>query len=268
MTIPEDIPYLNARIRGRKSRLLGLERLRALARSPSVEELTVGLAATPYASDLSRASALEPATHRAAELAFGENLAQDFSRVRQFLPEMGASPARYLFSCWDLRNLKAVLRGVHAREAPERTGAVCTPGGWIPPSVWAELARSGSLEEAVERSVSMDLGFREALQEGWAAYRQTHLVASLEERLDRQFFGNALRALESVRGACWRPLDDLIRFDIDARNLSALLEWLHRLEQPTPELVVPGGRCTGERIVRELSSDADLHATVRRCLVR
>lgn len=268
MTLCEDIPYINARIRGRKSRLLGLERLRSLARLPSVEELIQGLADTPYASDISRATASEPAHHRAAELALGQNLAQDFSRVRRFTPGIGESPARYLFSCWDLRNLKAVLRGVHAREAPERTGSVCTPGGWVPAPVWAELARSATLEEAVERSISMDLGFREALREGWAAYRKTQLVASLDARLDRQFFGNALNALESLRGAFWNPLEDLIRFDIDARNLSALLEWLHRGERPGRELLIPGGRWTGEPFVRELSIHEDVRETVRQCLLR
>ncbi|GAB4271316.1 MAG: hypothetical protein Kow0092_26000 [Deferrisomatales bacterium] len=265
MGLSESIAYVNARLRARKSALLGREGIRRLAAAPGVEEAVRGLADTPYGPYLLRASARETEPVLAAEAAFGEHLADEAAQVRRFCPEMAEPPGRYLFSTWDLENLKTVLRGVRARERADRVVAACTPSGWAPEAVWAELAQSASVTEALERAASMAWEFRPALRRALRAHRADADLSAVEEALDAAFYPQVCRAARQA-GGFWRPLAEAMAFEVDLRNVGAALEWLARLERLPAQRVLPGGARTGPPWVRALASREDPAAFLARGL--
>jgi len=254
MSLGEVLPYMNARLRARKSRLLGAALLRALASTDSVSAALSRLGETPYGPALLRATSsaeADPAT--AADEALRRTLAEDLTEIRGFSTELITSPARYLFAAWDLANLKAVLRGVRGGAPPEVVVRACSPAGFVPAAVWAEIASAADLGESVARAATMELEFRPGLRQGWADYSRSKDPADLEAALDRHFYRRAWEASASARGGLWEPLRDLIAFDIDHRNLSALLERVARLgEIGTAPLA--GGKLTGPAFWRRLSA--------------
>src|SRR3972149_5969468 len=90
-----DFPYINARVRAMRSRLLPSARLEELLGTPTMEAFLQGLATTPYASDLQEAlvryqglRAVDEALTRdgaGLKLAGGGSLPEE-QRLRFFIP--------------------------------------------------------------------------------------------------------------------------------------------------------------------------------------
>ncbi|TAL18190.1 hypothetical protein EPN96_02570 [bacterium] len=243
----EPADYLNARLRGRKSRFLGPEKLRELSRLDSVEELRKQLTDTLYGPHLSRLGYLEKDTALLIERAVGETLREDLKAVRGFSPELSASPASFLFSRWDAWNMKAVARGLHSHESAERIQGSLVQAGWVEEAVWREIASSRTLREGAERALLLGVLSAGQLRESFGEDRRYRSeVASLEDSVDRRFYREALRGLEEKgeREEFWSPALLSLREEIDAKNLKTVLLALASGEPREKKLTIPGGAWT------------------------
>lgn len=253
----ESADYLNARLRGRKSRFLGSEKLRELSRLDSVEELRKHLSDTLYGSRLSRIGYLEKDTALLIERAVGETLREDLKAVRGFSPELSSSPASFLFSRWDAWNMKAVARGLHSHESAERILGSLVQAGWVEEAVWREIASSRSLREGAEKGLLLGVlsagQLRESFGEG-RRYRSE--VASLEDSVDWRFYREALMGFEEAgeREEFWSPALLSLREEIDAKNLKTILLALASGELPEKKLLIPGGAWNGEKLIGGIPS--------------
>ncbi len=258
MGLPEQVGYVNARLRARKSRLLGQPLLLALGEAASVEEMIERLRRTRYGAQLSVASFRETRPLVALDLAVGRTLEEDLAAIRRFTPDLAATPAAYLFRWWDLRNLKVVLRGVQGRRAPEEIEGACYAVGWVPMALWRELAASRTLEAAVDRGVVLDVPGRDELTEAWPEDAARGSLSPLEVALDRGLAARTLGQLSELTDPFWSPVEELVRFDLDVRNVGCLLECWARSEAPRRGELLPGGRWTEEAFRRGAEGQKDL----------
>lgn len=258
MTLPEQIGYVNARLRARKSRLLGDEVFRALRESASVEEMIDCLRSTRYGAQLAIASVRETSPLRVVDLAVARTLEEDLETIRRFVPGLSSTPAAYLFLWWDLRNLKVVLRGVQGRRRSEEIAAACYAGGWVPAALWRDIAASRNLEAAVGRVAVLDIPGKRAVVEAWPDAASRGTLAPVEAALDRGLAEETLSQLAGLSQPFWAPVEDLVRFDLDARNLGCLVECWARSEAPLHGELLAGGRWTEASFRRAAEEAPDL----------
>jgi vacuolar-type H+-ATPase subunit C/Vma6 len=254
MVLPEQIPYVNARLRARKSRLLGRGLLRELARSSSVEAVTKKLQDTPYASHLDRSRSLFKKHEDGAEYAVNAALAEDLDGVKNFSSARG-TPVEPLFTRWDVSNLKAVFRGLHGHLPSGKILSSCTLAGWIEWAVWTELAAAPGLKEGVELAATLRLVPLSVLREGMGVYQRTRQVRALESALDRWFYAEARLPLQTRAGksSFWRPVDLALEAEVDEGNLMRVVEALFRRKPPQ---LIEGGAWPWKKLLPKLAETA------------
>lgn len=241
----EDLPYVNARIRARKSRLLGGGFLRELAGAASLEHVVKQLGATAYGLPISRALAFDADVAAAADRAVTGELAADASGVRRFGAGGDLSPFRILFARWDVWNLKVVLRGLHGRRNPEEIVAATLPVGWVRQSVWRELAASAGVISGLEKAITMGIPEAAALHGApLRAHEGGPDLSAAEAAVDRWFYGESFASFgrSGWGGSLWEPVERSLRWEVEARNFAAIVEGFGRDSPPGPEMLVAGGQ--------------------------
>ncbi len=105
-----DFPYVNARIRAMRSRLLSAAQLEDLLGTPTMAAFLQALASTPYGGDLQ-----EALVRHVGLRAVDEALARNFQRATQAILGFADGRPRALIEIvllrWDLENLRVIVRG-------------------------------------------------------------------------------------------------------------------------------------------------------------
>jgi len=238
----DDWGYLNARVRALKGRLLGRAQLDEALAAGSLDELVTFLDGTPYVTAVEEALAARPGI-----AGVEEGLRRDFQlTVDRVLRAAGGRARRLLEAAlgrWELFNLKAVLRGLHARAGVEASVAATIPFGRLDEVALEEIARQGDVRGAVDLLAQWRLPYAGPLREALPAYRDRAHFAALEAALDRAFFAAALRGLDPVR-----PDDaivaDCLRREIDRILVGHALRLAHRGAggPDAAAAFIPGGR--------------------------
>lgn len=228
----------NARIGARRARLLDRAALHELLVRPTTEARVERLRALPLGAALPAApSGGDLLGH--VEQALRTALALE--AVRLVAAAEGAR-ARRLLEAWlalgEAEAVKAVLRGVAAGAAIDRTVAAAPPVPGLPAAALRFAAAAASLEAAVDALGSVGCGLATALREALPGDPEAGLLP-LEIAADGAALG---RARQACRGSgedgrvLARHLEDLA----DARNAATLLVLAGAIPRPAPW--VDGGR--------------------------
>jgi V/A-type H+/Na+-transporting ATPase subunit C len=213
--------YVNARVRGLRSRLLPDGFVVAQLDAGSFAAFTAALSQTAYARDLEEAQA-----EHAGLAAVDEALARNYLRATDTLLSVARDDARELIALLlrrhDLANLKAVARGLHAgRDADAIMGAVL-PAGELKPLVLRSMAQSADLGAAGQVLALARHPLAEAFRRAAAGYLADGDLLAFEVALDRAFYrgwsddADRLPAPEGFR--------DYIAAEIDATNVRTALK--------------------------------------------
>jgi len=249
-----DFPYINARVRAMRSRLLSAAQLEELLATPSLAAFQQALAATPYADDLQQAQTRYQGV-RAIDEALARHLQRTTRKILEFADGLPQALITVLLLRWDLANLRAVARGKHAGRSPDEIAEALMPAGTLGDAVLREMAALPDVSGIVGTLEAVNHPFTAAMAEAVAAYGEARDLAALELRLDRAYAEVGLARTEGL-GASARVLRRVLQTEIDATNIKTALRLatVGDLDEARRlALFIPGGLVLSPEVFLELS---------------
>lgn len=253
-----DYGYINARIRGMRSRLLGRTFYQAALDATDFRAFTTTLAQTPYMRDLEEAQA------RAEGLtAVDQAVARNFyGTARKLLAFSDGKPHELISALllpFDLANVKAVARGKHAGKGLEEIQGSLFPAGSLRPALLEEAATAADMASAAQVLALSRTDLASAFLRAARKYQEDGELFRLELTLDKAYFETARANLVSA-GAPKELLRHFAR-QVDATNLLTALKLRGREVDLSPsELFVPGGTEVKRDLFEALLLDPDASA--------
>ncbi|MBW6454762.1 MAG: V-type ATPase subunit [Trueperaceae bacterium] len=233
-----DFGYVNARVRGLRSRLLPEGFLGEQVDAEGFAALSNALAQSPYARELEEARG-EHGPLAAVDAA----LARSFVRVTRLLLDASKGAAHELIALllrrYDLANLKAIVRGLHAGRAADETTVAVLPAGSLNASVLRAMAGAEDVGAAGQVLAIARHPLAEAFRQAAAAYRDDGDLLRFEVALDRAFYASWTADAERLPAPA--GFRRWARAEIDATNLRTALKLRGRPESAA-EYFLAGGR--------------------------
>ena len=249
-----DFPYVNARVRAMRSRLMPPGQLEELLGAPTMDGFMQGLSSTPYSFDLQEAL-LRYEGLRAVD----EALAQSLSRTTRTILGFADGRARDLISLvllrWDLANLRVIVRGKHAGRPTDDIVQALLPAGTLSAVVLKEMAGYSDVTALAGTLESLDHPLAGPLAQSVAAYAKTKDVMELELHLDRGYAEFGMRQAKRL-GQDAAVLGEFFQAEIDASNVKTALKLASAdglSEERRLRFFIPGGTVS-DRLFAGLSS--------------
>jgi V/A-type H+/Na+-transporting ATPase subunit C len=235
--VPADYGYVNARVRGLRSRLLPDGFVAAQVDASGFAAFTTALSQTAYARDLEEAQA-----ERSGLAAVDSALARNYLKATETLLSSASGSARELIALLlrkhDLANLKAVARGRHASRDADAIMAAVLPAGELDAAVVRSMAEAADLAAAGQILALARHPLAEPFRRAAAAYAADGDLLGFEVALDRAFYRGWAQDAERL------PAPDgfrrLVAAEVDAANLRTALK-LRGREGDTARYFVEGG---------------------------
>lgn len=235
--MPRDLGYINARVRGMKSKLLGPTFTQAALEGTDFRAFLSALSQSPYMRDVEEAQARYDGL-AVVDSAVARNFYETAHSLLSFSDGKPREIIGLLLLRYDLSNIKAIARGKHAgKEADDIRGSLF-PAGELKPALLEEAAAAADLASAAQVLAFSKNELGSAFLKAARRYQQDQDLYALELALDKAYFKALLTRSEKV-GA---PKDFIrhVQREIDATNLLTALKLRGR--GADRELFVPGGK--------------------------
>ncbi|HTY08100.1 MAG TPA: V-type ATPase subunit [Candidatus Edwardsbacteria bacterium] len=218
--MPADFGYINARVKGQHSRLLGGSAYHELLELPDFPAFAKWLETSPYTADWQLAKARYDGLE-AAEWAFENN----FSGATGLLLKIAeGAPGRLvalLLRRWDLANLLAVVRGIALEWGGAEIARSLWPAGGLDHVRLKELAELPSLRAVADTLATWGDDFAGPLGASLDRYQRDKELAAVELSLQRSYYAQAFRELRGI-GHDRGMLRAIFRREVDLANAKAL----------------------------------------------
>lgn len=237
-----DFPYINARVRAMRSRLLDAGQMEELLAVPTLDAFTQALNTTPYGHEVQEALTRYPAL-QAVDAALARNFYHTTTKILGFADGKPRQLIEVVLMRWDLANLRLILRGKHTGSGGEEIAANVIPAGSLNEAALRELAGQPDVPAVVGALSGLNHPFVIPLQEGIAEYLETKDLFALELRVERFY---ALYGLRMAKGSghSEQVVRALFQAELDATNVKTALKLqpaaLGREEKA--RFFIPGGR--------------------------
>jgi len=215
--MPADYGYINARVKGMKSRLLSEAEQYELIATRDLSSLFERLSNSPYGREiqeaLSRTKGLQ-----AFEEAMRRHLVSLTSKILAISEGRPRALLEIIVQRWDLVNLKTILRGKHSNKSEEEILSLLIPAGTMSEAILRELLKQETLRALSEVLATWGNPFFIPLKEGEAKYSKTRNLASLELSLDKFYFNQGLKVTQDgdVNSQMVR---EVLKTEIDGINI-------------------------------------------------
>jgi V/A-type H+-transporting ATPase subunit C len=244
-----DFGYVNARVRGMASRLLGRETFQAALDAEDFRAFTALLDQTPYASDLDEARASDVGL-RVVDRALARSFHATTRSMLAFSDGMPHDVIAALLRRYDLEDLKTVARAQHAGRDPSDLGHALTGAGELRPATLDALASAADLPAAAQRLSVAGHPLAPAFAKAARAYAGDGDLLAFEVALDRAYFASL--AEFAARSGVQEKFRDHVRREIDAANLRTALKIAGR-SMDAQVLFLPGGAEVGRDLFLQLA---------------
>ena len=238
-----DYGYVNARVRGMKSRLLDKKALENLIFKPDIDSLIAELEKTPYRQEIIAAKGhLSGIT--CIEYALRDNLTKTYRKIYSFVESTDGERFLSVFlQRWDVQNIKTVLRGKAVHMTAEDIQSCIIPAGDLDEITINEMIRQTDIRAVIDFLATWEIGFSHPLTEAYPEYVKNEDLMILESALDRYYYASALSL---VRGDSPDEtlIRDLVRTEIDTINIKTVLRLIRdKIDPPEARrFFLEGGR--------------------------
>lgn len=217
-----DFPYINARVRAMRSRLLDAGRMEELLAAPTLDAVIQALNATPYGHDIQEALSRYPAVG-AVDTALARNFYQTTTKILGFADGRPRQLIEIVLMRWDLVNLRLILRGKHTGSRAEDIASNLIAAGTLHDAALRTLAEQPDVPAVVGALSGLNHPFVTPLQEGMAEYLERKDLFALELRLERFY---ALYGLQMVKGSghSEQVVRALLQAELDATSVKTALK--------------------------------------------
>jgi V/A-type H+-transporting ATPase subunit C len=196
MATSVDYGYVNARIRGMKSRLLGPELLESLILKPDTDAIITELEKTSYRAEIEKAS-VQHAGLACIEVALRTDIARVFRKIYSlFEEEKDEKYARILLNRWDVHNIKTILRGKNIHEPSSEILGCLIPAGELDEATLVELVKQPDVRGVIDLLATWRIVYALPLTQQFKDYSEKRDLAIMEYALDKFYFENALESLQ------------------------------------------------------------------------
>jgi len=218
--VNDDYGYINARIRGMKSRLLDRPFFEKLMGEENIHSVMALLQATDYGKHIEEARTLETSEIAAVEEGIRQHLAQTYSGI---FGMVGGAPKRLLgllLGRWDVYNIKTVLRGKFSGASQEEVLKSLVPVCKLKEPLLKEMMKRPDVKAVIDLLITWNSEYYPPLQAKLSDLSATKSLVNMEVALDRFYFERSLQALK-------REEDDenslivmgFLRTEIDTLNI-------------------------------------------------
>ena len=226
-----DWGYINARMRGMKSRLLDHHTLDTLILQPDLDSLISESEKTAYREDLVEARGRYSGMP-AIEHALRNNFVRTFRKVLGFSKEKEAEKYISIFlHRWDVQNIKTVLRGKNIHVTSEEILDCLVPAGELDEATLTELVRQQDMKAVIDLLATWRIPYATPLTTAFPEFAKTKDLAVLECALDRYYYEDALLAVRacSPNNAMIR---EILSLEIDVVNIKTALRMIRDRVEP------------------------------------
>jgi len=224
--------YVDTRIRVMGTHLISRPTYQKLL-GMRLSELTLFLENQSYRKEIDE---LAP-YHKGVDLieyALAKNLANTFSRIKEFLSGKGRTMIEAYLGRFDAWNIKVVIRGLYAGAKPEEILRDIIPVGKYNKEFFVKLlSEAESIEDIPE--ILKGTAYRDAVSVAMPSYIKNHSLSPIEDAIDKAYFEWAI-------GVASKELRDILSIEADIANLMALLR-LKKIGMPArEEIFIKGGK--------------------------
>jgi len=248
-----DWGYINARMRGMKSRLLDHHTLDNLILQPDLDSLISELEKTAYRDDLIEARGRYSGMP-CIEHALRNNFVRTFRKILDFSKEKEAGQyIRIFLHRWDLQNIKTILRGKNIHVTNEEILDCIIPAGELDEATLTELVRQPDPRAVIDLLATWSIPYATPLTTAFPEFVKTGDLGMLECALDRYYYEDALRAVKTPTRN-----NELIRallgIEIDVVNIKTILRMIRDQVEPeeAKKFLLPGGKELNAKMVDRL----------------
>jgi V/A-type H+-transporting ATPase subunit C len=243
LVIDMDYGYVNARIRGMKSRLLDRHTLEDLIFQPDLDSLISDLEKTPYKEDIIEAKVLNQGIS-CIEYALRKNFIRTFRKILEFVRETEAERYIIIFlHRWDVQNIKTILRGKNIHVTNDEILDCLVPAGELDEVTLKELVRQPDVRAVIDMLATWEIVYAKPLTGKFPEYFEKNDLALLECALDKYYYNEAL---ESVKITTYntRLIRNILATEIDVVNLRTVLRMIrdHVESEEAQEFFIEGGK--------------------------
>lgn len=236
-----DFGYVNARVRGMSSKLLGADVFNAALAAQDFDAFTSVLSSSPYAAALDEARS-EGSGLRAVDRALASSLRATTRSMLAFADGGPRAMIAALLRRNDAEDLKTIARAMHAGRSEALGGGVDAGAlgglGELRPSVLEGMAGAPDLPSAAQLLAVSKHPLSSAFTRAARRYVGDGDLLAFEIALDRAAFADVRREAERAGSAIF---SGHVRREIDAANLRTALK-LHGRSGEADALFLPGGR--------------------------
>lgn len=250
-----DYGYVNARVRGMRSRLLPRHTLEEMAFRPDIDSVIADLERTPYHDEI-----IEAKARLSGVLCIEEALRTNFTRTfRKILDIVGGSEAetfiRIFLHRWDIQNIKTIIRGKNIHVTNEEILECLVPAGELDEVTLTEVLKQPDVRAVIDLLATFGNAYARPLTEKFPEFQESGDVSVLEIALDRFYFEDALRTVEG-RSYNRTLIRNLLRREIDIVNIKTILRMVrdHADRELTAGFLIPGGLEFGEKDLARLTA--------------
>jgi len=248
-----DYGYVNARIKGMKSRLLSAHDLNDLTAKPDIDALIGALESTAYRDELLKAG-IEYSGVAQIEVALRRDLIRSLRKVFSFFREESEEVyIRLILNRWDVQNVKTLLRGKKIHAPPDEVIDCLLPAGELDEAALIELTQQPDVRAIIDLLATWRIEYARPLTRHLQEYFETRDLSVLEFALDRFYYEHALSILKNNGVYDAQIVREMIATEIDVANIRTVLRIIRdRMQiEDAGEYLIAGGRDLG---IEELSS--------------
>jgi V/A-type H+-transporting ATPase subunit C len=241
--IDVDYGYVNARIRGMKSRLLDRRSLEDMVFQPDLESLISSLEKTPYKVDIIEAKVLYQGV-LCVEHALRKNFTKTFRKILDFAKNGEAERyIRIFLHRWDVQNIKTILRGKNVHVTNDEILECLVPAGELDEVTLTELVKQPDVRAVIDLLATWGIVYARPLTEKFHEYSEKGDLAVLECALDKYYFSESL---DSVKSPSYNTIliKNILATEIDVVNIKTVLRMVrdHVDSEESRKYLIEGGR--------------------------
>jgi V/A-type H+/Na+-transporting ATPase subunit C len=234
-----DYGYINARVRGLKSKLLAPEFYTEALNASDFKAFMSTLGQSPYGRDLEEAQSRSQGL-QALDTALARNFYTTAQSISGFSDGQPGDLISLLLLRYDLANIKTIARAKHAGRNLEDIQASLFPAGSLKPAVLDTIAAGTDMAGVAQALLASPTPLRGAFARAAASYQTDKDLYKLELELDRAYFKLLLDGLDDTKA----PTEFVryIRREVDATNLRTALKLRSAGSATSDELFISGGK--------------------------
>ena len=236
--MPKDFGYINARIRGMKSKLLGPEFFDSALDATDFPAFLSVLSSSSYMRDIEESQSRFEGL-KIVDDALGRNF---YKTARSMLDFSDGNPGELILALlmrYDLNNIKAIARAKHAGRDESEIMDKLLPAGQLKPAVLETLASAGDMAAVAQALTMTKTPLRKAFNKAYAKYASDNDLYAMELELDREHYRAISQTLKTAKPTA--KFKRFMQLEIDATNLRTALSTRGQ-DIDSNELFVRGGR--------------------------